>query len=85
MKMVVATAALATLLTSPALAQNGVRPYRAYAYPYAAFAQDYYKGGFRRSLNRSLSVYNTRGRYVGSDPDPRIRFMLAHDPPNDAN
>ena len=86
MKMLFAMAALATLLTSPALAQYGVWPgpyggytYRAYAYPYQAFAQENY--GFRRSLNGSFDVYDPRGRYVGSDPDPRIRSTLARDPP----
>jgi hypothetical protein len=27
-----------------------------------------------------FSVYNTRGRYLGADPDPRVRSQLAHDP-----
>ena len=29
---------------------------------------------------RSSSVYDTRGRYVGSDPDPTVRSQLSHDP-----
>jgi hypothetical protein len=29
---------------------------------------------------RSSSVYDTRGHYVGSDPDPTVRSQLAHDP-----
>jgi len=84
MKMLVATAALATLLTSPALAQYSVwqgGPYRSYNYPYRAFAQGYY--GFRGSPYRGFNVYDTNGRYLGADPDPRIRHMLAHDPPPD--
>jgi len=92
MKIVIATLTLLTfaaLLTSPALAQYpyGVDPYGvarspyygAYAQqgsPYAAYAPYY---GFRRS---PYDVYDTRGRYVGSDPDPRIRDQLARDPPN---
>ena len=35
-----------------------------------------------RSSNRAFDVYDTRGRYVGSDPDPFIRFDLARNPPN---
>jgi hypothetical protein len=38
----------------------------------------------RRSSNRAFDVYDTSGRYVGSDPDPFIRSQLARDPhPND--
>lgn len=32
------------------------------------------------STNRAYDVYNTRGHYVGSDPDPTVRAMLARDP-----
>ena len=79
MKMLVVTVALATLITSPALAQYRVwqGPYRAYASPYRAFAQPYsYYYGPRWGNN----VYNITGRYIGSDPDPRIRSQLARDP-----
>jgi hypothetical protein len=81
MKIGIATLTFAALLTSPALAQYGAWQspyYRAYAQqfgPYADYSRYY---GFRRS---PYDVYDTRGRYVGSDPDPRIRSMLAHDPP----
>jgi hypothetical protein len=53
--------------------------YGAYAQqpgPYADYSR--YYGAWRSPYN----VYDTRGRYVGSDPDPRIRSQLAHDPPN---
>jgi hypothetical protein len=33
----------------------------------------------RRHVNRSRNVYSTRGRYIGSDPDPRIRDQLRRD------
>jgi hypothetical protein len=79
MRIFFATLAFATLLTFPALAQYGSwqRPYRAYAQqipPYAAY--NYYRGTYAASP----SVYSTRGRYLGSDPDPRVRTMMAHDP-----
>jgi hypothetical protein len=32
------------------------------------------------SPNPAWDVYDTRGRYVGSDPDPFIRSQLARDP-----
>jgi hypothetical protein len=34
------------------------------------------------SNNPAHDVYDTRGWYVGSDPDPTIRSMLAHDQGN---
>ena len=108
MKTLLATVALATLLSSSAHAQYGVwrgyyrayaqvpRPYAAYysAYtqvpPYAgyygAYAQaPYYRTpGFYDLYGRlspyPFSVYDTRGQYIGSDPDPAVRSQLARDP-----
>jgi len=34
----------------------------------------------RHSSNPAYDVYDTRGWYIGSDPDPNIRFMMAMDP-----
>ena len=34
----------------------------------------------RHSSNPAFDVYDTSGRYVGSDPDPFIRSQLARDP-----
>jgi len=34
----------------------------------------------RHSSNRAFDVFDTSGRYVGSDPDPFIRSQLARDP-----
>ncbi|HZO47117.1 MAG TPA: hypothetical protein VFB68_14580 [Xanthobacteraceae bacterium] len=34
------------------------------------------------SPNPAFDVYDTQGRYVGSDPDPFIRNELARNPPN---
>jgi hypothetical protein len=93
MKILLATIALATLLSSSADAQYGVgrRYYRAYAQvpPYAAYGayaqSTYYRTpGFYNLYGRlspyPYSVYDVRGRYVGSDPDPNVRNMLARDP-----
>ena len=33
----------------------------------------------KHSLNPAHDVYDTRGWYVGSDPDPTIRSMLQRD------
>jgi hypothetical protein len=79
MKILLATVALAALLTSSAHAQYGA--WRGY---YGAYAQvppnaAYRSYGFYRSPY-PYSVYDARGRYVGSDPDPRVRSQLAQDP-----
>jgi hypothetical protein len=34
----------------------------------------------RHSSNPAFDVYDGAGRYVGSDPDPRIRMELLRDP-----
>jgi hypothetical protein len=90
MKMLLATVAVAaTVVASPAFAQttngwqsNGRNPYAAYSAPYAdTFAySNGYRNNRRHSSSSSFDVYDTSGRYVGSDPDPTIRDMLARDP-----
>jgi hypothetical protein len=60
-----------------------VPPYAAY---YGAYAQAPYFStpGFYDVYGRRspypYSVYDIRGAYVGSDPDPRVRSQLARDP-----
>src|SRR5258705_5258314 len=83
MKIMIVILTFAALLTSPALAQyqNGAwrSPYyRVYAQQFGPYADYSRYNGVRRS---PYNVYDTRGHYVGSDPDPRVRSMLAHDPP----
>jgi hypothetical protein len=103
MKILLATVALAGLLSSSAHAQYGpwrgyyraypqVPPYRAYAQvpPYSAYYGAYAQAPYFRTPgfydlygNASpypYSVYGVRGRYIGSDPDPRVRNQLRHDP-----
>jgi hypothetical protein len=93
MKLFIATLTLATTIALPAVAQTyydqplrpGLRyigpgaayaraigPYGAYAGPYAAYA---YRP---RSAYPGFDVYQD-GRYVGSDPDPRVRTMMQND------
>jgi len=76
----------------PYRAYARVAPYRAYAQvpPYAAYYGAYAQYPyFRTPGNYNLygnpapypfSVYDVRGRYIGSDPDPRVRDQLARDP-----
>jgi len=35
----------------------------------------------RHSSNPAFDVYDIRGRYIGSDPDPTVRAQLQRDPP----
>jgi hypothetical protein len=88
MKTLLATVALATLVSSSAHAQYGSWRgyYRSYAQvpSYGAYAQvppyaAYRSYGFYRSPY-PYSVYDIRGRYLGSDPDPRVRDQLRRDP-----
>ena len=79
MKTLLATVALAVLLSSSAHAQ-----YRVWRGYYGAYAQvppnaAYRSYGFYRSPY-PYSAYDIRGRYVGSDPDPRVRDQLRRDP-----
>jgi hypothetical protein len=88
MKVIVALAALATVIASPAFAQA---PWQGYRWSYGAYAGAPYwaYGAYapapglafaRPYVVRPFSVYDTRGNYVGSDPDPRVRFQLHSDP-----
>jgi hypothetical protein len=72
--MVVAFALMMALaaLTSPARAQTKPSSH-AYDRPAGAYAQHVRRD---HSAHRSRSVYNIRGRYRGSDPDPFIRDQL---------
>jgi hypothetical protein len=82
--MTLAAGVAALVASSPALAQNGkhhARHTHAATQSYGAYAAQpgIYSYG-RATPGGSYSVYDTRGRYVGSDPDPRIRSQLSNDP-----
>jgi len=91
MKMLIASVVLATAIATPAFAQTSNRQARQPAAD-QAFAQTFQGPAARaqarqvrpdgrvHSLNPSNDVYSGTG-YAGSDPDPRIRSMLAIDPP----
>src|SRR3989442_8093425 len=63
-KLITIVALSATLISAPALTST------------LAMAA----GHSVHSANAASNVYNTRGHYVGSDPDPFIRDQLARDP-----
>ena len=79
MKIFLAGAVLAAALASPAAAQSA----NPYAYPAARYVPNghheyiYPADRHAHSANPANDVYDTRGRYVGSDPDPFIRDYLA--------
>ena len=79
MKTLLAGAALAVTLASPALAQT----VHHYTYPSARYAPNSAQGyiyppdNHVHSANPGNDVYDIRGRYIGSDPDPLIRDSLA--------
>ena len=74
MKMLLAIAFAAAVAT-PAVAQteimtpDGLRAYN-------------YVPPQRLVVRRPFAVFDARGRYIGSDPDPTIRQQLRRDPPN---
>jgi len=82
MKMLLAMAALVTLLASDALAQSRWRgAHRSYGLwwgPGQAYALAPFYG--RGSFYRTRNVYDISGRYIGRDPDPHVRSQLARDP-----
>jgi hypothetical protein len=84
---VVTPAAVLTVLATPAFAhgtgmRTGFYPMPPQtSRPEEAFAQ--FRLGTRRSHSTQpgYDVYDTRGHYVGSDPDPLVRAQLQRDPP----
>jgi len=79
MKKLLTTVALVALAAAPALAQQTqTRAQRErQVAPQTSTTQDHQQ---RRAGTRSRDVYDVRGQYVGSDPDPTIRAQLANDP-----
>jgi len=79
MKKLFTTAALVALVATPVLAQTRDRaPERARAETPQTHTTQVQQQ--RRSANRANDVYDVRGQYVGSDPDPTIRAQMANDP-----
>jgi Ni/Co efflux regulator RcnB len=79
MKKLFTTVALLALVATPVLAQTKDRaPQRERAEAPQTHTTQVQQQ--RRSANRANDVYDIRGQYVGSDPDPTIRAQLANDP-----
>jgi hypothetical protein len=84
MKKLLATAAFVTLIAAPALAQTPA-PRHPVASHTATSSQPAQPAPFGRTETRPHSdhatndVYSATGRYVGSDPDARVRMELLRD------
>jgi len=79
MEKLFTTVALVALVATPVLAQTNDRTQqrtRAEA-PQTNTTQAQQQ---RRATSRTHDVYDVRGQYVGTDPDPTIRAQLANDP-----
>jgi hypothetical protein len=59
-----------------------VPPYATYygAYARAPYPTPSFYDLYGRPSPYPYSVYDVRGQYIGSDPDPRVRSQLARDP-----
>ena len=81
MKKLLATAALVTLIAAPALAQQPRHKSAERAQAAQATQTIQYGRAEARShsANRANDVYSVGGRYIGSDPDARIRSELLRD------
>jgi Tfp pilus tip-associated adhesin PilY1 len=94
MKTMFVATALIVGMTLPAVAQScentvsraSYSVARNYTGAYASYASHSTKrSATRRHVSRSRSVYSTRGKYIGSDPDPRVRDQLRRDPSQGGN
>jgi hypothetical protein len=86
MKMILASAVLATAIASPAVAQTARHfdTYPSVQYtPNGHHEYIYPPDNHAHSANPAHDVYDDRGRYIGSDPDPFIRDSLARGRSND--
>jgi len=82
MKSIVTIVALATLITSPALAAQKKHNHNAISQEAYARTQQWQTQ--RHSSNPRFDVYQN-GQYVGSDPDLMIRFQLQREDNNSAD
>ena len=80
MKTLIAALALTAAVASPALAKDRVNNHVRSVSPYEAYAAAPYLRQDNRRRVTINDVYDIRGHYIGSDPDPTVRDQLARDP-----
>jgi len=81
MKTLLATAALVTLIASPVFAQSVDR--QSTVRNPAMSASQLSRTVKPHSTNPAHDVFDAAGRYIGSDPDSKIRQSLINDNAND--
>jgi len=90
-KTLLTTLAFSVALATPAVSQTADRTEQLAQYQPRTYNNNDYNAYARdrdvrvipradRSINRRNDVYDQRGDYVGSDPDPRVRDQLRRDP-----
>src|SRR6476661_9526454 len=77
MKTLLAMAALAAIIASPAFAQTGTRRVQAAEHP-SQFDQPLGRVEAQPRSGQSNPVYENN-RYLGADPDPNVRLDLRRD------
>jgi len=83
--MSLAAGVAALLASSPVMAQTSKHHHARHPYAasqsYGAYAAQPGVNSYGRATpSNSYNAYDVRGRYIGSDPDPRIRSQLSQDP-----
>ena len=83
--MSLAAGVAALIASSPAVAASGTHHHArhpsAAGQSYGAYAAQHGINSYGRATPRnSYHAYDSSGRYVGSDPDPRVRAQLSQDP-----
>jgi hypothetical protein len=78
MKTLVAVAALAAVIASPAFAQSTRQHVPPRAQAPRALSYDYGQSQHRRVVSPN-AAYDINGEYLGSDPDPTVREQMERD------
>jgi hypothetical protein len=90
MRLLLATAALAAVIASPALAQQQTAPSQEsppiadrpiVQEPPATVGQGAQPKAPAPHALPGTAVYDSQGKVIGADPDPRVRDQLKMDPP----
>jgi hypothetical protein len=82
MKTLIAAAALAAVVATPALAQSASRRAPVQA-DQSQYDESYGRRETQRHSNRRGNDVYENGHYLGTDPDPNVRFELRRDAEHD--
>ena len=79
MKILIASAALVTLIASPVFAQSVDRQATVRPNSQTIQAPQLSRNSQRHSTNPANDVYDTAGHYIGSDPSALVRLEIQRD------